>query len=278
MGDDCAEEAVNKDGGNRGSDRRVAHDMHGDSPFIPTCPGCEYDLTGLPDGPCPECGTRFSASALREAWLNPPARPWTLPAFTLLAIADLLCLMPPTDSSRWAFRRDADYEPFISIMVWVLVGLWVAWRMNSLREDPRRWLWLIPPTARSIWALFTVSIDINIAVAVLGSLFGAAAIGIAAYRLPRFTSWVVGAVVWVAILATGLVMLGAALDGLARADTWSNWHDPRPGQVHDQYPLRNDELLVVSIVALAGAGLLAAFLVWKRWWRLERWHRHTDSA
>lgn len=34
-------------------------------PFAPRCPGCRYDLRDLPDGPCPECGRRFTIAELR---------------------------------------------------------------------------------------------------------------------------------------------------------------------------------------------------------------------
>src|SRR6188768_3634187 len=36
-------------------------------PWLPLCPGCAYDLTGLGDGRCPECGRTFSLAALRPA-------------------------------------------------------------------------------------------------------------------------------------------------------------------------------------------------------------------
>jgi uncharacterized membrane protein YdjX (TVP38/TMEM64 family) len=32
-----------------------------------SCPECEYGLTGLPDGPCPECGTAFTRAELERA-------------------------------------------------------------------------------------------------------------------------------------------------------------------------------------------------------------------
>ncbi len=41
------------------------------------CPGCDYDLTGLTESRCPECGQAFDAAALRSGvW---PATPWDTP-------------------------------------------------------------------------------------------------------------------------------------------------------------------------------------------------------
>ncbi|MFN7020242.1 MAG: hypothetical protein ACK4WH_02800 [Phycisphaerales bacterium] len=258
---------------NRPSGDRVAHGMHGGSPFIPECPACGYELTGLPDGPCPECGTGFTLDALRRAWLNPPARAWTMPPFALMILSYLLCLFPPTQS-RWSGRADADYEPFVIIMVLLLAGLWAAWRFESLRRDPRHLLWLLPPIARSVWALCWFTNDAGLAVAMLGTMLGASALGVALFRLPRFTSWVIGAVTWVCLTLVAFVMLADAFGGLARVETWSDWPDPRPGQVHDQYPLRNDELLLIATVTLTAMASLAALLLWKRRWVLEgsrRW-------
>jgi hypothetical protein len=37
----------------------------------PTCPACRYDLEGLPDGPCPECGHVFRFADLVAAAMAP---------------------------------------------------------------------------------------------------------------------------------------------------------------------------------------------------------------
>ncbi len=42
-------------------------------PFVPHCPYCHYDLSTLPDGPCPECGAQFEYAILRDRWLTEQA-------------------------------------------------------------------------------------------------------------------------------------------------------------------------------------------------------------
>jgi hypothetical protein len=48
--------------------------------------------------------------------------------------------------------------------------------------------------------------------------------------------------------------------------TWSFFHDPRTGQVFQQYPLRNDEAVVVGmpVLALAAAFGVAALALYFR--------------
>lgn len=43
-------------------------------PLPPTCPKCDYDLRGLPEERCPECGTEFRWDEVRKR----ARRTWTL--------------------------------------------------------------------------------------------------------------------------------------------------------------------------------------------------------
>jgi hypothetical protein len=80
-------------------------------------------------------------------------------------------------------------------------------------------------------------------------------------RSPRVSVIVVLGVacLFTAILANS--MLWDALTSHARLSCWSGWKDPRPGQIHDQYPLTYREVLVAGVGLLTLSGLLGVALV-----------------
>lgn len=66
--------------------------------FVPVCEDCRYDLSGLADGKCPECGLAFRRERLRYLYLvrQRARREWrsAVPGLfigTVLAVSPLLC-------------------------------------------------------------------------------------------------------------------------------------------------------------------------------------------
>ena len=49
------------------------------------CPNCDYNLTGLPEDRCPECGAAFNPKALFAGSKIPPVDPFTLIVRLLVA-------------------------------------------------------------------------------------------------------------------------------------------------------------------------------------------------
>lgn len=52
-------------GGEGAKDGAGGRDERGAPAFVPRCLGCGYDLSGLADGKCPECGRAFTYAELR---------------------------------------------------------------------------------------------------------------------------------------------------------------------------------------------------------------------
>jgi len=103
------------------------------------CPVCGYDLWGLIQERCPECGTPFDRSELR--WVRKRPRkvsPWV----DLFLVGSLLLgavryNLPP--SSRWRFWFDLAWL----ILMAVLAASWAWLQRDRLLHDRPHWLlWL----------------------------------------------------------------------------------------------------------------------------------------
>jgi len=118
-------------------------DLQQPPPSVP-CPACTYDLAGIPDGPCPECGTAFSREAIaRERDLRAANRSTTMRrGFAALALAAsvVLCVM----CRPWG-EVDNGLATFWGLWVWGFALLWLLGVLPKLPESPLGALWLLFP-------------------------------------------------------------------------------------------------------------------------------------
>jgi hypothetical protein len=228
--------------------------------FIPLCPRCNYDLRGIPDGVCPECGKPFARRQiiddLERNWsaqlayrnVSPDALLFVLLIPTLLQLPALFSTAP---------RRGGDPAELWSLILWIGTIYW-AWRGRWIifRPSPLRLCWMVVPI---VWgALPFISgrpmAWTDLAISGIGT---GAVIMIWALTRP-WRLWVPLALVSTLLLAPsmafGLVGGGRMLCGL----TWSHVRDIRTGQIYQQYPLRNDELAMLGLVGIVPGLLLAA--------------------
>lgn len=213
--------------------------------FRPVCPECAYDLSGLPDGPCPECGEPFKYVALlaahrREHQPRPPDNAALMASWT----AALLSLLIP------ALQPKAITIAFAA----ALSGLWAIQHRKELRRT------------RDIRALYLQGVVVSIGgvaspdsgFARLLFVVGLVVFTYLATRRSKLltTSWLAG------MLCLGLLIVGvpralSGCAGLARGEHWSNWRAPwpLPLRLHHLFTpaivMTHREVLVIGLAAIA---------------------------
>jgi hypothetical protein len=185
--------------------------------FRPACPTCRYDLSGLPDGPCPECGIPFRHQALFRAEIaRRSVRP---PGDGLLVLAIAAAAFP----CFWV--PDPSVQLAVLVPIWGLTAGWVAQHRRALVGGRAvAALWLIVPLLRTGLALLVTPVWIP------GLLIAAAGIAVVVrHAYVREPVRTVGLLtIWA---ASPLLLLGGALAfhataGLAAGAGWSPWDYP----------------------------------------------------
>lgn len=236
-----------------------------ESGFSPVCLACAYDLTGLTDGRCPECGGAFAHAGLQERWYRarecaayPVDRTHVLGTGSVLACA---CAFVSVMHARyfadgvlpdgfgwfvfwfvgsWALatfwcraegRRE--HSAYVAVGAWVALLAYISWLMPNglLRATP-----LVAP----VWASAVVGAMIG------GSVFATRA-ETAAVHVLRFCA--------LALVLTGVIIGADGVSEMAVHIHWSRWPDLRVGPRGGQYPLTTREAAVFGAV-LVGAELV----------------------
>ena len=156
-------------------DARVDPALFADAEFPIYCRACEYNLRGLPDGPCPECGTPFErgrelvasyvTNPLGRWWRTPHGR-WlirftvlgmiamglelgnSIPYWILLWRSDQTGAPPPRYGSNIAAGlRYLGYGLEVTAFLAVLCCLFLVYRgFKRIADKRRRVIAAIPPT------------------------------------------------------------------------------------------------------------------------------------
>jgi len=218
------------------------------------CPNCEYDLHGLPEDRCPECGTQFDRSRLplverREPRSNPLANLVLLGALLLALIHYSLGRGPPNVALQTLW---------VSVM-WAFAGLWLWLRRSDVFERNRQhWLlWLLVPcvfTAGKITEPAPLSLAATICSALAAIMVLACAFGLQARNALRILLYTVSA--FSGICGALLMVAGTAcfVGGVESGAVYYilTWELPAAGANH---------LYAAAYgLALLGIGLLALML------------------
>ncbi len=115
------------------------------------CPACDYPLTDLPDGRCPECGAPYTHAALRACWRSrsriPAGVTWGLTLVALLTLG--ASVLYPALGFAGSAGLDARAETLWILAVWAWWLLVVACRFANGHQEV---LWLLVPSARMLVA------------------------------------------------------------------------------------------------------------------------------
>lgn len=223
--------------------------------FVPRCLDCQYELTGLADGQCPECGLVFRVYELERRWISRQrlrderfvmqmgAR------FAAPAWLGVLVLLGPFSLHIWAFAA-----LFVS-WVWAVVLFGRTWRAWLLTKS-HQWLWTLAPLA-------------SMAVGASASRHPAAALGFICVGALA-VSWMAlkDSPLWTSVLLApfgpgflfivGTAMVVNALILRSEGAYWSNFDwpaYPRPAAL----PVHRS--LLIGCLALAASGAMAGVML-----------------
>lgn len=242
--------------------------------WTPTCRGCGYDVRGLPDGACPECGRTFTLVALRmaaEMEADTRRSDWASRAriaAVVFSVALLLSfgqlhpsqIIHAARRAEWIQPIDAGSEVVLIAVAWIAGLAWMAMAKTSGRPSHAILLWLPPLTLRTLLGASLLSGWDRLLVApwlIVGAWL--------VVRLPRMdrrrVTDVMCALLAVCSMLVGIVMLLALPQ--SPGSTWSIWRDPRPGQEYDQFPMTVRESHVVGMTAFVLSITMLGALAWR---------------
>lgn len=225
-----------------------------DAPHDPTCPACRYDLSGIPEGRCPECGEPFTHESLARAAQE--RRSWrsAAPEF-LIILPGVLWLL---------FGFDEPESLGVATFIWTPALIWFGLRRRRISDGsaPTLLLWLLwPATITAINALGSCEPLLPMFAAAAGiaifAVDGALGRGRALGERFLFTTPAAG------LLVIGAWMFTENLFDMLAGRHWSAWFDSPYDAA--QYPPTTSEAVRWSLWLL-GAGSLCALL---RWWSVH---------
>jgi len=250
--------------------------------FVPRCPGCKYDLTGLSESRCPECGTRFSIPTLLAAWQARKSATINDGDFYLAVLLSLIAWYPADIS-----------EPIVLVWrvpllmgLWFLVWFWFRRRREEFREasEAHRLLWVWGPCISTAMGLAATP-GLNVIVAAAMLAVGLLATVTSWRRSPVMTMFILTLaltipVVVMALFGGALLMQGVAGRGLSQH--WSFADYPRwywqgvPGRARG---ISNPDAITIGS-AILGIGLVGVVGVGVCWFRLARafWARRAQAG
>lgn len=190
------------------------------STFVPKCLDCRYELSGLPDGRCPECGLAFTYAALKRLWQAKQAKKRALPVkvlnFVLLvAMFGPMCLV--------------SFEEF-----WVLTAAltWYTLLLACWLYINRNW-WIVRSWVLLFFLVVLFHLLFLIAATPIGLYAGVAIAAIAVIICWLALRWspLVSSIMLLVLLVlptggSGLLMLVMSNDDLATGRHWSSFDMP----------------------------------------------------
>jgi hypothetical protein len=220
--------------------------------FTPLCPDCRYDLAGLLDGRCPECGLRFTHDGLRRLWIarrRAKADRWKTFGRIALGVALLLpgCLISKDSPAGLAF----------ALFFWsVCAGVW-AWTNRS-------W-WIAHSYFLLIFLAPLLFMTITVAATPFGlvasCVLGAMACGVAWMSLrwsPLISGIALLGVVVAPLSLVALLMLIESSGDMAAGRYWSSFDQPTP---HGWCALPAPQSHRIALWLFAVAGAVAAVVL-----------------
>lgn len=179
--------------------------------FTPRCTKCKYDLSGLPDGPCPECGQPFSLSALIAAALVKEKLP---PGNLYLALGLSLAAAP------FFWYREAYLQIMILSIMWCLTLAWLGFRRKRLaNQDVAHLLWIIIPIIRTVAVILETSAALPAAIVGLIAIAAVAAFTYARNPIATVRSLTIG--YCLPMFVVSIWLLVPSISGLAGGHYWS---------------------------------------------------------